>query len=104
LDPDQVLAECLHRLVGEPVVEQVLALLAGVDLHPGDLAASAVSLLYRRVEHPLRGAPDVGARSVSLDERQDRLVGDGEAAAGDGDCLAILRDLWRWAGHVSALL
>src|SRR5438132_888623 len=58
----------------------------------------------RGVEHPLRCAPDVGARSVALDERQDGLVGHAEAAAGDGDGLAILRDLRRWAGHRSAPL
>src|SRR5438067_1064249 len=102
LDSDQILAERFDGLVRKPVVEQVLALLAGVDLHPGDPAPAAVCLLDRCIEDALRRTPDVRTRSISFDERQDRLIRDAEAAARNSDGLAVLRDLRRWAGHVSA--
>ena len=46
-------------LLGQPVVELLERLLAGVDLHPGDLALAAVCFFDRRVEHAHRGAPDI---------------------------------------------
>ena len=39
-------------------------------------ALAAVGAPHRAVEHVLRGAPDVGAGSVALDEGNDRLGGD----------------------------
>ena len=51
LDADEVLAERLDGLVGQPVVELLERLLAGEHLHPGDLLLAAVGLLHRGVEH-----------------------------------------------------
>ena len=82
LDADEVLLERVDRLVGQPVLEAVERLLAGEDLHPGDLPLAAVGLLDGGVEDRLAGAPDVGAGAVALDEREDRMVGDLEHAAG----------------------
>ena len=74
LDADEVLAERLDRLVRQPVVELLEALLAGVDFHPRDLPLAAVGLLDGGVEHADAGAPDVRAGAVAFDERDDRIV------------------------------
>ena len=77
LDPDQVRAERLDGLVGQPVAGLVERLLAGQDLLPGDL----VAVLGRgRVEHELGRGPDVDAGAVAFDEGDDGLVGDRERA------------------------
>ncbi len=89
LDRDQVFAAGLDGFVGQPGVEEVVGLLAGIDLHPVDLALAAVGLGDRGVEHAHGGAPDVGAGAVAFDERDDGLVGNGELAVGDRDLLAL---------------
>jgi hypothetical protein len=58
--PTRYSRNAVDRLVGQPVVELVERLLAGVDLHPGDLLLAAVRLLDGRIEDAHRGAPDVG--------------------------------------------
>ena len=68
LDPDQVLLKRLDGLVRQPVLNFVERLLAGKNLHPGDLALAAVNLFHRLVEDVLRGAPDVRAGAVALDK------------------------------------
>ena len=75
LDADEVLAEGVDRLVGQPVARLVERLLAGEHLLPRDRLAV---LGRRRVEDQLGGGPDVDAGAVALDERDDGLVGDGE--------------------------
>src|SRR5207249_1261460 len=82
LDADDELLEGRDRVLGEPVLEAVEGLLAGVDLHPGDLPLAAVRLAYRGVEDRLAGAPDVGPRAVAFDEGDDGLIGDVEAPVG----------------------
>ena len=84
LDADEVGLERLDRLVGQPAVEQLLRLLAGVDLGPGDLLLAAEGLLDRGVEHAHAGAPDVGAGAVAFDERDDRAIGNFERAVRRG--------------------
>src|SRR5437773_1960316 len=82
LDADHELLEGVDGVVGEPVLEAVEGLLAGVDLHPGDAALAFVRLVHGRIEDRLAGAPDVGAGAVALDEGEDGVGGDVEAAAG----------------------
>ena len=77
LDPDQVLPERLHRLVGQPVAGLVERLLPGQHLLPGDLVAV---LGGGGVEDQLGGGPDVDAGAVALDEGDDGLVGDDQVA------------------------
>ena len=89
LDRHQVLAAGRDGFVRQPGVEQVVGLLAGVDLHPVDLALAAVGLLHGGVEHAHRGAPDVRAGAVAFDERDDRLIGHGELAVLDRDFLPL---------------
>jgi hypothetical protein len=60
LDAHEVRLERCQRLVGQPAVEELLGLLAGVDLGPGDLLLAAELLAHRGVEHAHAGAPDVG--------------------------------------------
>src|SRR6185295_19605632 len=49
---------------------------------------AAVRLLHRGVEHHLRGAPDVAAGAVALDEGDDGAVGDAELAVLEADLLS----------------
>src|SRR5438132_10145983 len=89
LDADHELLAGVDRVLGEPVLEAVEGLLASKDLHPGDAALAAVGLVHGGVEDGLAGAPDVGAGAVALDEREDGVGGDVEAAVGAGlDALA----------------
>src|SRR5512143_963724 len=55
-----------------------IAFLAGVHLEPDDGAFPSVCFRDGRVEDPPGGPPDIGAGSVSLDERNDWMVGDNE--------------------------
>ena len=80
LDGDEVVADRLEGVVGEPVVELVLGLLAGEDLEPDDLLLAAVRLLHRGIEDPPRRLPDVGAGAVTLDEGDDWPVRHGQVA------------------------
>ena len=77
LDRDGVLAQRLERLGRQPHVGAVepRRLLARVDLHPVDRARSAVRLLDGGVDDGAHHGRDVDADAVTLDERDDRVVG-----------------------------
>ena len=85
LDRDQVLAAGGDGLVRQPSVEELVGLLARVDLEPVDLAAAAVGLGDGGVEDAHRGAPDVRARAVAFDEGDDRVCGHHQLAVLDAD-------------------
>ena len=94
LDPDQEFAERLDGLVGQPALELIERLLAGIDFHPGDLALAAVNFLDRVVEDVLRRAPDIGAGAVAFDKRNDRPVGNVQSVIGaKGDFFAVAGNL-----------
>ena len=79
LDADEMLVEGGDGVGRQPVPGLVVCLLAGQHLQPGDAAA----VLGRgRVEHRPRRGPDVDADPVTLDERDDRLVGHNKGAVG----------------------
>ncbi len=48
--------------------------LAGIDLHPGDLALAAVGLGHGCVDHLDHHRGDIQARTVAFDEWNDRIV------------------------------
>jgi hypothetical protein len=75
LDADEVFTERFDSIVWKPAVELLEALLAGVDLQPGDPPLVAEGFLHSRVEHANACAPDVRAGAVPLDEGNDRIVG-----------------------------
>src|SRR5690606_25398113 len=77
-----------QRFVGEPGIEELLRLLARIDLVPGEAALPAVRALHGAIEDVLRGAPDVWAGAVALDERDDGLIGNLEGSLAKGDGLA----------------
>ena len=85
LDADEVGAEVLEGLFGEPVAGGVEGFLAGRDFVPGDLLLAVVGLLDGGVEDLDGGVPDVGAGAVTLDEGDDGIGGDLEALVGHGD-------------------
>ena len=72
LDPDEVLAERVDGLVGQPRAGRVERLLAGEHFLPRDRLAV---LRGRRVHDELRRRPDVDTGAVAFDVRDDRLVG-----------------------------
>jgi len=75
LDRDPVRPDRVQRGLRQPAVGGVECLLPCEHLEPFDPAAAAGCPLDRGVEHAARGAPDVGAGAVSLDERNDRPIG-----------------------------
>src|SRR5207244_3171736 len=75
LDRDPVRPDRVQRGLRQPAVCGVECLLPCEHLEPFDPAAAAGCPLDCGVEHAVRGAPDVGARAVSLDERNDRPIG-----------------------------
>src|SRR5256712_1258082 len=75
LDRDAVCADRVKRRLGEPAVCSFEGLLPGQHLEPFDPAAACGRPLDCRVEHAARGAPDVGARAVALDERDNGPIG-----------------------------
>jgi len=100
LDRHHVLAQDLQRLVGQPHIGAVDlgGLLAGVDLHPLDLALALVGLGHRGVDHLEHHRRDVEARAVALDVGNDRLIGHVQRVIlVDGDLLPAL-------GHLDVLV
>ncbi len=84
LDADEVVEERLDRLLREPVAGGVERLLTREHLFPVD----RLPVLGRGgVEDELGGGPNVDACAVTLDERDDRLVGHAEDAVDEGDLL-----------------
>src|SRR5690606_38616262 len=100
LDADLVLLDGVEGLLREPddLAVHVVGLVAGIHLHPGDPATVAVRVLYRRVQDPLRGRPDVGPRPITLDEADDGLVGDGQGP------VVVDRDLVATVGHLDLVV
>ena len=93
LDADEVLAEGGDRLFGKPVSCGVERLLPGEHLFPFDLPAT---LGDGGVDDALGRGPDVHPGAVTLDERDDGLVGNLQGAVGtDGDLLSHRRSLGR---------
>ena len=76
---------------GSQVFDELVRLLAGVDLLPLDLALAAVGLLHGRVEYAHARAPDVGTGAVALDEGNDRMVGNLQFAVCNADFFAHAR-------------
>src|ERR1700733_11778323 len=87
-DRDQIFAAGFDGLVRQPAPEGIERLLAGIDLHPFDLAALPVRALDRGVEYAHAGAPDVAAGAVPFDEGDDRALGDHQLAVTDRHLLA----------------
>src|SRR5207253_10439943 len=88
LDRDAVLLERLQRFVREVRAVVRVGLVAGEDLVPGDLALPAIDLRDRAIDDVRRGAPDVGSGAVAFDERDDRIVGNDDAAVLESDARA----------------
>ncbi|MNM39251.1 hypothetical protein D3C81_500230 [compost metagenome] len=67
--------------------------LAGINLHPGDLALALVGFLDRSVHHVQHGRGHVHTDTIPFDKRNDGIVGNLQLAAGiDGDFLTLGRD------------
>ena len=98
LDPHQIGGESINRLVGKPGAHRVVRLLPGQNLHPVHLPRASVRLLHGGIEDPDRGGPDVGAGAVTLDEGDDRIVGNGETVRAHGDGCGHDRDLLEETG------
>ena len=74
LDGHAEFADGIHAVIGEPGLELGHGLFAGKNLEPHNSPLAPVSLLHRRIEHPHRRLPDIAARAVALDERNNRIV------------------------------
>ena len=69
--------------------------LAGIDLHPGDLALALVGFLDRSIHHIQHGRGYVNTYAIPFDKRNDRMVGNLQLAVGiDCDFLTLGRDYY----------
>src|SRR6185437_14706718 len=73
-DGDAQIARRVYGVVGQPVLELAKGLLAGEDFKPLYAALAAIRLLHCGVEDALRCAPDVPARAVAFDVRNDGVI------------------------------
>src|SRR5690606_38116412 len=64
-------------------------LLASVNLHPLDLALTAVGFLHRCIKHSYSSTPDVWTGAIAFDERNDRLIGHRKLAVLNGDLFPL---------------
>jgi hypothetical protein len=97
LDRHDIVLDDRQGLVGQPHVRTVDLgrFLAGVDLHPMDLALAAVGFGDRRVDDLDHHRRNIETGAVALDVRNDRVVGNVEARIlVDRDLLAAGRDLY----------
>ena len=79
LIPTREFLERVDRVVGQPVVELGLRCLAREDLEPRDLFLAAVGHFFTAASKTaFAGCPDVAARTVAADKRDDRIIRDGE--------------------------
>jgi hypothetical protein len=85
LDAHQVMAKRFDSFVRQPGFELLEALLPGVDLEPLDLLLATVGLLHGGIEDADAGAPNISSRTITFDERNDRIVRYDETAVLDGD-------------------
>ena len=90
-DRNPQIARRIDRLIRQPRLEFAKGLFSRVNLEPLHRALAAVRLLYRRVENPLRGAPDVAAGTVAFNKRDDGVVGNREFSIGILNRLAAVR-------------
>src|SRR2546429_607206 len=78
-----------------PAARRLEAFLPAEHLEPLHPTAALRDLLDDRVEHAARGAPDVGAGAVALDERNDRPIGHDPMFLLELDAVAHLSTLLR---------
>ena len=86
----------LDRVLRHPFLEHLEGLFAGEDFIPRDLTLAAVGFLDGRVKDPARGFPDVPARAVALDKRNDGAVGNDVVAVAELNALPGPRE---WDGY-----
>ena len=74
LDGDVVLADGVEGGLGQPVVGSFVSLLPREHLEPGDRPLATVGPLHRGVENRARRFPDVRARAIALNVRNDGVI------------------------------
>ena len=81
LDAHFKFSEGSDGLIQQPCAKAVKALLAGVHLHPFDVALVVISLRHRSVDDAHGCSPDIRAGAIALNERHDRPAGHVQLAA-----------------------
>ena len=94
-DANEMIAERLYGLLGKPFPGGVERLLAGQHLLPRNGTLTAVRLLDGGIEDVPGSTPDVGTDAVSLDERDDRVIGDDQTVG------TLRDDFWHEASSLS---
>src|SRR6185369_1989721 len=89
LDRHDELRDRLNGFVGQPFAELVEGFFPREYLVPRNSALSAVRFFDCGVKHPPRRTPDIAARPVAFDERNDGAVGDFQLDAVQRNLLTI---------------
>src|SRR6267143_357126 len=76
-------------VVGEPIVKASLGLFAGKNFVPRHGALTLVLLFNRSVEDADGSLPDIAARAIAFNERDDRVIGDTVLAVAVFDLLPV---------------
>ena len=75
----------LDGVIRQPVLELVEGFFARKNLHPHQLAFSAISPGNSRIQHRLCSAPDIRTNAITFDERDDGIFRDHQLALLMGD-------------------
>ena len=74
-DTDKKFRKCRHRFFVQPAFVLLEGLLTGINFHPVNFLLAAIGFLHRGIEYLHRSAPNIAARAIAFDERNDRIVG-----------------------------
>ena len=76
-DRNPIFPNGLIGILGKPgpLSVDAIGLLAGVDLVPADATLAAEGLVHGCIKDANRGRPDIRADAISLDEGNDRVIG-----------------------------
>ena len=88
-DGDAKFADGADGVVGKPVLKASLGFLSGKNFVPGYGALTLVCLFDSGVEDADGGFPDIAARAVAFNERDDRVIGDAVLAVAVFDLLPV---------------
>src|SRR5262249_21880768 len=91
LEGNVEIANGVNRRLRQPVTKLGEGLLSGKDFNPADLSLAAISAFHGAVKHSDRSRPDIAARAVAFNVRNDGIVGNLQLTATERDRAAARR-------------
>src|ERR1700674_1041456 len=88
-DGDAEFADGADGVVWKPILKASLGLLSGKNFVPGNGALTLIRLFDSGIEDADGGFPNIAARAIAFDERNDRVIGDAVLAVAIFDLLPM---------------